>query len=245
MGSLHDIDRGDLEMRDPGLTIWIPVSLAMRCLWVDNPKEHDLGALARALTRYGYRKPCVYDINLSPVDPDMAPGAILDGNGRIEALAAMERNGSELPRGLARHRVSGVWYMEIRTGVDSPSEAVARAAAIDMNNLTLAGGDLSPFDAIRMYDASYRQIIQEQAEAGELPITVDGDIADALLKEYDYSDLDAESESHAGKEGVDVRIIVPAQYVKALKAWMANGEEVSGPGMGRGLLKRAGLIDEA
>ena len=40
----------------------------------------------------------------------------------------------------------------------------------------------------------------------------------------------------------NILITVPQQYVEDIVAWLANGESKTGPGMGKGVMKRCGLL---
>jgi len=59
---------------------------------------------------------------------------------------------------------------------------------------------------------------------------------------HDYSDLDAESGGLAGSEEVTITIVVPERYEEQVTAWLANGNQATGPGMGLGVLARCGLL---
>jgi len=58
----------------------------------------------------------------------------------------------------------------------------------------------------------------------------------------DYSDLDSESGRLAGSEEVSVTIVVPERYEQEVMEWLANGNTLTGPGMGLGVLARCGLL---
>ena len=63
-------------------------------------------------------------------------------------------------------------------------------------------------------------------------------IVDAL----DYSDLDNELEMLEGMEEVVILIRVPEKFKDELVKWMANGELHTAAGLGKGVLKRCGLL---
>jgi len=67
------------------------------------------------------------------------------------------------------------------------------------------------------------------------------DIEDGLSDE-EYSDLDSELEGIAEYEDKIVSITVPAMHFDSVVAWLANGESKTSPGMGKGVLKRCGLL---
>jgi len=58
----------------------------------------------------------------------------------------------------------------------------------------------------------------------------------------DWSDLDDELDSLAGMEEVNITITVASQYHDAVVDFLANGESKTAPGMGKGVLKRCGLL---
>ena len=122
---------------------YVPLSTAVEWDWVENPKCHDLGGICDSIMRYGFRDPPEYDGSLD---------AFAQGNGRVKALAHLYRQSPE-PRpkyiGLAP---DGEWAVPVLFGADSESAAVAKAYAIDANNLTLTGGDAELHDLLQMYD---------------------------------------------------------------------------------------------
>jgi len=57
-----------------------------------------------------------------------------------------------------------------------------------------------------------------------------------------FSDLDQQLNSLEGIEDVAIRVIVPKKYAEETKEWLANGEPKTAVGIGRGVLKRCGLL---
>lgn len=143
--------------------------------WRRNPKLHDIGAIVESIRRHGFIDPPGWDSTLNG-----GVGGLLYGNGRDEALEWMHAQGDKPPRGIQVDS-DGMWLVPVKVGVDQVSEVEAEAAAIAHNNLSLSGGDFTPFDMARMWDASYTDILAGLATADALPITVDGDALDALL----------------------------------------------------------------
>lgn len=156
---------------------YIRLDKALSLLWKDNPKIHDIQALAESITRHGFRDAPAFDASLQ------ADGAIIDGNGRIEALGWMHDAGREPPRGIGLD--DGMWCVPVQFGLDASSEAMAKAYAIDANNLIYMGAEgVTPWDVARMWDAdAYVAMLTELAEAEALPASVSGDDLDALLAE--------------------------------------------------------------
>lgn len=58
----------------------------------------------------------------------------------------------------------------------------------------------------------------------------------------EYSELDEENDGYAGSDPGTIAIEVPEKHVDAVKEWLANGEALTGPGMGKGVLGRCGLL---
>jgi len=167
------LDEAELKVKNPQRLIWMLVTEAFDRLWAENPKLHNIGGLVTSIKKYGFKPPPQYDATLD---------AIVDGNGRTEALAWMANNGDELPDGLAIHEQTGLWAMPILVVNDAKSVAFARAYAVDANNLTVDGGEFTVWDMARMWDESYTDLLKSLGEADELPLTVDGDDLDALLQ---------------------------------------------------------------
>jgi len=58
----------------------------------------------------------------------------------------------------------------------------------------------------------------------------------------DYSELDILNDELEGNEDVNIIISVPAMHCERVIKWIANGEPKTSPGMGKGVLKRCGLL---
>jgi DNA modification methylase len=177
------VDESKLQLEDPITIIYISVQHALQRLWVDNPKRHDVGGLAESVAKYGLQELPKFDVNLPSA---VGPGAIKAGNGRIEALAALERAGTDkVPPGVGVHTETGEWVMPILIGTDAASLDFAKAYAMDSNNLTMAGGDFNVFDMASMWDeVEYTRMLVDMATRDTLPVTIDGDDVDALFREF-------------------------------------------------------------
>jgi hypothetical protein len=184
----YKVEKENLDFKDPPTLMWIPVQRAVQLLWSENPKLHDVGLLVQSIEKHGFQELPRYDINLPNVSGGM--GAIKAGNGRIETLAAMERDAMSLPRGLAQEKESKAWVMPILMGTDVDSVNAARAYAIDSNNLTMSGGDYSLLDILKLWKSDdYIKLLNDLAQDDSLPVTIDGDAMDWLnsLNTYDQS----------------------------------------------------------
>lgn len=172
---------------------WVPLHVALQLLWEQNPKLHDMGLAVASIEKHGFRDNSAFDMNLT--NASGAKGAIVYGNGRIQALAWMYEQKRPLPRGVMRHKVEGYWCVPVEFGLDAVNEAAATAFAIDHNSLTLSGGDFQNYEAIRIYDeALLKDLMQGVYDAGETLAMLDGNDLDELLVEMpaqvdDYDEL--------------------------------------------------------
>ena len=190
---------------------WVKVEDAIKMLWVDNPKRHDIGSVIQSIERYGFQELPKFDKLLRNSTGEQ--GAIKAGNGRVEALYKMERDGHyELPRGLAKTKDGGQWVLPVIIGVDAETETQAIAYAIDSNNLTMLGGDFNIYDIMHMYDETkYMEILQNLATDGTAPVTVSAEDIDTLLRASTFreelEDLsDEDVEEKAGKKTITLII---------------------------------------
>ena len=55
------------------------------------------------------------------------------------------------------------------------------------------------------------------------------------------TELDAQLQDLAGMEDATITITVPAKYVAKIEEWLANGENPTAAGRGKGVIKRCGL----
>jgi len=172
------VDVGTLELNDPPRLVWVGAQEAVALIWRDNKKLHDMQQMVASIQKYGFQEPAKVDINLPRVGQgynEDAAGAIKSGNGRVAAVAWMERHQVErqgsLPQGLAVDS-DGKWYLPMLVGTDADSLVVAQGYAVDANNLVLAGGDYDAFDMSRMWGPGYVDLIRGMET---LPVTVDAD----------------------------------------------------------------------
>lgn len=164
---------------------YLPLSKIRR--FDKNPKKHDVGALVTSIRRYGFRDAPIFDATL---------GALVAGHGRLKALDELQKQGGDPPAGIRVGAVAGRrapdWLVPVQLGVDAKSAAEAQAFLIDHNALTVAGGDGGPDAIFDLYDHDgLAELLKEAGEAGEMPVTLDGDDLDALLG-VDKPVLDAE-----------------------------------------------------
>ena len=151
------------------------IPLAQCVLWARNPKKHDTGMIAASIETHGFKSAPRYEPALND-----GQGGIGAGNGRIQVLEAMQAQGRESPRGIVVE--DGVWLVPVQFGVDAASQAAAEAYAIDDNNVTLAGGEFTAVDMSRLWADDYTDLLAELANLDMLPVSVDGDDLDVLLR---------------------------------------------------------------
>ncbi len=60
--------------------------------------------------------------------------------------------------------------------------------------------------------------------------------------EYDFSEFDEDNESMEGMEKKELKINIPTKYYEKFVEWAANGEMKTSYGIGKGLIKRCGLL---
>lgn len=151
------------------------IPLAQCMLWARNPKKHDAGMIAASIETHGFKSAPRYEPALND-----GQGGIGAGNGRIQVLEAMQAQGRTPPRGIVVE--DGVWLVPVQFGVDAASQAAAEAYAIDDNNVTLAGGEFTAVDMSRLWTDDYTDLLADLAKLDMLPISVDGDDLDVLLR---------------------------------------------------------------
>lgn len=119
--------------------------------WDKNPKKHVLDAIIGSIKEYGFRDPSAYDATLD---------GLVEGNGRAEALALMQKNKFDVPRGILIDKTTGDWCMPVLFGIDAPSKLAAERYAIDHNNLTMMGGDFTAYDMAKMWETEgYKTVL--------------------------------------------------------------------------------------
>lgn len=91
----------------------------------DNPKAHDVEAVAASIRRFGF---------ITPLVVNAADGLLLEGHGRVEALEAMRDAGEAPPAGVRRG-----WRVPVVVGVSLAPDA-ARAFLVASNRTVELGG---------------------------------------------------------------------------------------------------------
>ena len=114
----------------------------------------------------------------------------------------------------------------------------------DEERLVLA--TLDPMAAMATADADILADLLAGIETESDALTA---LLDDLAKEHgadlgviDFSDFDAELGSLDGFQEENITITVPAKFRETVVAWLANGEQETAPGLGKGVLRRCGLL---
>ncbi len=152
------------------------VALSSLSFWKRNPKSHDHKGIAASIRKHGFKDPLKWEPQLNN-----GLGGVVEGNGRLLALQQMFEVGATVPRGVG-YDEEGNWYVPVLFGVDAPSRLAAEAYGIDHNNITVAGGDYSWNDRMKMWEAPYVNLVLELAMADELPASLDGDDVDRMAR---------------------------------------------------------------
>lgn len=171
---VKSINHEKIDYNDPPEMIWVRVRDAAKLIWNENIKHHDIGALMSSIKLRGLQEIPKYDKTLS---------AIKAGNGRVEALAQMEKNGYELPKGVAYEKETNYWVMPLLIGTDASTYEEAAAYAVDSNNTVMMGGGFSLYDISRLYDPDqYIALVEKISSAGAEMVSLDGDDIQSLFK---------------------------------------------------------------
>ena len=98
--------------------------------------------------------------------------------------------------------------------MDSESEAMATAAAIDHNNLTLSGSELDIEQISKIWDDDYVGLLKSIAENDIMPVTVNKDDLQTLINaietpEFGPSTLDDQSIMDKAADKKEIKCICP------------------------------------
>ncbi len=156
-----------------------------------NSKKHDAAKIIESIRRYGFRDPMTFDPSLNEGE-----GGIVEGNGRLEAIAQMKERAMNCPRGIIEEK--GKWMIPVLFGVNAVTEQEAIAYSIEHNWSVLWGSDLETLEAASLFDdAALAAQLEELSEAGSLPMSVGEDL-DELMEQL--------QESINGGSGSDERV---------------------------------------
>lgn len=194
---------------------YIPLNQVV--LWDDNPKKHDIGGLMQSLKRYGFVDPPKFDPHLNN-----GKGGIVYGNGRSECVKLIKQETPhEPPRGVLLDD-KGEWFLPVLFGLDAESEAIAKALALDHNNLTMAGGDFDLWDYAKMWNQeSYAEVLRSLENADVPPVTMSHEDIASYLRTIN-SGIEGKPFGEGIAEGVELealfKIRVPVEEAEEIEA---------------------------
>ncbi len=112
----------------------------------------------------------------------------------------------------------------------------------DQERLILAS--LDPLAAMAEVDKDMLAQLMDGLEADTegLKGVLEGLAGEVLVEIEAYHDLDRQVDDLDGMEDAKIDIIVPAKHCEAVIEWLRNGEANTGPGRGKGVLVRCGLL---
>lgn len=167
---------------------------------VGNSKKHDIGGLIIKFQKYGFVEPIKIDPSLNK-----GKGAIVGGNGRIEALLQMHKSGMNAPRGIAI--ADNNWLVPVIFGVNAKNEDEAIALSIDLNWSVVEGGNFSALDATRLFDSDkLLEQLQDLSTHNEMITAIDSSDLDFLveqLAQMENSELDFQGIDKIADENQD------------------------------------------
>lgn len=216
----NKLEPENLEFNDAPRVIWIRVKDAINLIWQQNPKLHSQSDLRSSIAKFGFQELPKFDNQL--VNVRGTRGAIKAGNGRVEALYEMEREGNfSLPRGLARDKATDDWVLPILFGTDAPNEALAQAYGLDSNNITL-GDNFDIWQMAQLWDREgYSNLLRSFQAENVYPVSMnENDIKD-YLRIFDNG-IAGKSFDETVAGGVQVeavfKIRLPVDDVEAIEA---------------------------
>ena len=168
---------------------YLPLSTLADRFLKGNAKLHDIGKISDSIQRYGFRDPLALDATLNN-----GSGGIVEGNGRLEALIKLRTMGASVPRFLVEVD-GGDWAVPVVVGADSQTESEGKAYSIDHNLVGMFGADFTALDMSSLFDeGAYLSMLEELAEAEDLPLSVDADDLALLLDQLeDITELDPDA----------------------------------------------------
>lgn len=179
---------GDTPADDPERLELRYVPLKTVTRWEENPKLHGLAGIRNSIRQYGFG---------DPVKHDSALGALVYGNGRVEALESLKRRGDPVPRGISVTEDGDDWLVPVLFGLDQAGREMAERFAVDHNATTLGPG-FDRQDLDRLWDgAAIERLVSDwgaQIEGFELPEVRAMAASDLLSAGEDIQGEDSEAD---------------------------------------------------
>lgn len=153
------------EAGDELLIYYIRLSILRDYLLIGNSKLHSIEDMDESVTKYSFRDPVAFDINLNE-----GKGGIVEGNGRIEYLCYLFDSGRGQPRGI-KVDDHGEWEVPCLFGVNSTSEAEAISFSIAHNLSPFWGAkELSLKEQLKIFDLEPLKIQINQLSAASIDL---------------------------------------------------------------------------
>jgi hypothetical protein len=154
----------------------------------------------------------------------------LDGVHRCKVLLDLQNEGVEIPVMLPANFIDAQDRKEAAKLLLVYSSAYARTTDEGLYEfINLEGLD---FDELKL-EIDISDLDMEKFEAGWMK-----DVGD----KFDFTKLDEENESLEGSQFVKIQMIVPKENEQEIKEWLSNGEGETDRQIGRGVMKRCGLL---
>jgi ParB-like chromosome segregation protein Spo0J len=145
-----------------------------------------------------------------------ATGYIVDGHERVEA--ALRNGDAEVP------------FITVDLSPEEEAQALLSLDAI----AALAQTDAGKVDELlRMVETDNTDVMQFLSEMASSAGVIEPEL---------YQELEQENQDLAGMEEVIISITIPVKYEAEVREWLANGETKTGPGLGKGVMRRCGLL---
>lgn len=117
----------------------------------------------------------------------------------------------------------GEWFLPVLFGLDAESEAIAKALALDHNNLTMAGGDFDLWDYAKMWNQeSYAEVLRSLENADVPPVTMSHEGIASYLRTIN-SGIEGKPFGEGIAEGVEVEALFK------IRVPMEDAEEIEAP----------------
>ncbi len=154
---------------------------------------------------------------------DSGQALTVDGHQTLSALRGLHEDGYAIP---------AIPYVEIDAqGAKDAAEKLlqinSRFAQIDSDGFMDFLLDLD-FERSDINDVIDRIEIQE--------------LNDIESNDFDFSNLDEDYENLTDMEDIDIKVTMPKKYSDKAIEWLANGESKTSTGLGKGIIKRCGLL---
>jgi hypothetical protein len=188
--------------------------------WRIHPKVQQ-DTLSGALREVGIVQNVIVNLRKGSEWPDGERGisTVIDGHLRISM--AISENQPTIP----------ITYVDI-----SPEEEVLVLATLDPIT-GMAATDRQKLEdllkEVSTSDEAIQNMLKDMANANGILSSVNS---------MDYSSLDKELDGLKDSGEETISITVPQKYLKEVREWLANGEGTSAAALGKGVLKRCGLL---